>query len=370
MYKELEAYHKKYGHANVPSALDNKLARWVGSQRANKLVRLTAERIARLDKLDFRWAKQRKEATNRQRYDKRWLEMYEKLKAYHEKHGHSEVPFQANAVEGNFSCLGLWCRKQRADMRQNNITPERRGRMEDLGFNFELQSEKNERIWNERFQRLEKYKLKHGDCLVPSKNTKTTVVEDSELSYWVTLQRGQYKRGTISNHRIQKLEDVGFVWSIIERERLWDAAFQELTKFREEKGHTFVRRDDDMALWRWTKKMKWKRNKNVGTLTPEREERLESIGFWDPPPQGYRQRGEKTEKSEERDEEICSSDDDDARKPPAKRRRTTSTEWLSEDNDDRKLPAKNNVVLRQQKLPKNTKRRQSSAKVPLEDTLS
>jgi hypothetical protein len=84
--------------------------------------------------------------------------------------------------------------------------------------------------------------------------------------------------------------------------------------------------------------MNWKRK--LGTLSPEREEQLEPIKFWDPPPQGYQQRGENTEKSEEEDKELWSSGDNDACKPPAKRRRPTSTEWLSEDTDDWKPPAK------------------------------
>jgi hypothetical protein len=58
-YKDLEAYHKEHGHSNVPSTLRNSLSSWVRSQRRdrqNEEVRMTAERITRLDKLDFRWA--------------------------------------------------------------------------------------------------------------------------------------------------------------------------------------------------------------------------------------------------------------------------------------------------------------------------
>jgi hypothetical protein len=479
IYKELEAYHKEHGHSNVPSTLNNKLSRWVGHQRGsrqNNEVRMTAERIARLDKLDFRWAKRRKVTAKSQRKrDESWLEMYEKLKAYNEKHGHCKVPIEANAKDPGQSVLGSWvskqrivrdrmpqsrkdlldeldflwladnwdtmyeqlvkfrqehgptevpkdntsladwCRKQRNKMRHNKLTPERRGRMEEIGFNSELQSEKNERIWNAKLQRLKEYKRKHGDCLGPSKNASNSA-EDAELVIWVTHQRTGYKHGTIPNHRIQKLEEVGFVWSIVERgpqaptekqelaweksyeklrefyevhghftvphvlengninpfnswifcqrkyyaqgqikedrrlkleaigfiwnqgteyhsQRKWNAAFQELTEFRKEKGHAFVRRDDGMELWRWTKKMIWKRKQS--TLSLEREERLESIGFWDPPPAGYEEPGENNEKSEDEDEEFWSSeDDDDDRKPTAKRRRT------SENDDDRKPTAK------------------------------
>ena len=87
--------------------------------------------------------------------------------------------------------------------------------MEELGFNLEQQSEKNERIWNENYQRLEKYNRKHGDCLVPSKDA-SNHVEDEELSIWIEQQRTDYNCGTIPNHRLEKLEQIGFAWSIDE----------------------------------------------------------------------------------------------------------------------------------------------------------
>jgi hypothetical protein len=488
VYKELEAYHKEHGHSNVPSTLLNKLSRWVGVQRKdhrNEEVRMTAERIARLDKLDFRWATRRKVTAKSQRKgDESWREMYEKLKTYNEKHGHCRVPIQANVKDPDQSVLGSWvsrqrilqdrlpqsrkdlldeldflwvadnwdtmyeqlvkfrqehshtevpsnntslagwCLKQRGKMRQNKLTPERRYRMEEIGFNFELQSEKNERIWNAKLQRLKKYKRKHGNCFGPPKNASNSV-EDKELVIWITHQRSGYKRGTIPHHRLQQLEEVGFVWSIVERgsqapskkqelaweksyeklrefyevhghftvphvlengdinpfntwigvqrkyfaqglikedrrlkleaidfvwdqgtehysQRKWNAAFEDLVKFREEKGHTFVRRDDGMALWRWTEKMNWKRKRS--TLSLKREQRLESIGFWDRPPPGYQERGEGNENSEEVDEDYSSSENDDNRKPTAKRLRTASVseedeeDFLSSKDEDDRMP--------------------------------
>jgi hypothetical protein len=84
--------------------------------------------------------------------------MYEQLVKFRQEHSHIDVPKTTTG-------LGVWCRKQRGKMRQNNLPPERRGRMEEIGFNFELQSEKNERIWNAKLVRLKKYKRKYGNCL-------------------------------------------------------------------------------------------------------------------------------------------------------------------------------------------------------------
>jgi hypothetical protein len=78
------------------------------------------------------------------------------------------------------------------------------------------------------------------------------------LSSWVFTQRNSYAQGQIKEDRRLKLEAIDFIWNQAAEhhsQRKWNAAFQDLTKFREEKGHTFVRWDDGMALWRWTKKM-------------------------------------------------------------------------------------------------------------------
>jgi hypothetical protein len=96
---------------------------------------------------------------------------------------------------------------------------------------------------------FEKYKRKHGNCLVPSKNA-SNHVEDAELSNWVTHQRVGCKIGTIPNHRIQTLEEVGFVWSIVERvsqapskkqELAWEKSYENLREFFEVRGHFTVR---------------------------------------------------------------------------------------------------------------------------------
>jgi hypothetical protein len=491
IYKELEAYHKEHGHSNVPSTLKNKLSQWVHLQRQNRQnaeVRMTAERISRLDKIDFRWAKRRKVTTKTQRrMDESWRKMYKRLKTYNEKHGHCKVPIEANAKDPDQSVLGswvsqqrqirdrlpqsrkdlldglgflwfadnwdtmyqqlvkfslehghtgvkgksslaVWCRRQRANMRQNKLPLGRRGRMEEIGFNIEAQSEKNERIWNTKLQRLKKYNRKHGDCFGPPKSASNNA-EDAELVIWITHQRMGYKVGTIPNHRIQKLEEeVGFVWSIVERgsqtpsekqelaweksyeklrefyevhghftvppvldngklnpfhswiavqrrhfaqgqmkedrrlkldaiafiwnqgikrrsQRKWNATFQDLTKFREERGHTFVKKNDGMELWRWTKKMIWKHRHSK--LSLKRVERLESIGFWNPPPAGYQEHIESNNESEEEEEESWSSENDDIRKPTTKRCRATSTSGEGDENsgssekdDDRKPMAK------------------------------
>jgi hypothetical protein len=135
-------------------------------------------------------------------------------------------------------------------MRKNKLPPGRRGRMEEIGFNFEIQSEKYERRWNTKLQRLKRFKRKHGNCFGPP-NIASNDVEDKELSNWVKEPRRGYKNGTIPNHRIQKLEEVGFVWSIVERgsqiptqknELAWEKSYERLREFYEVHRHFAVPR--------------------------------------------------------------------------------------------------------------------------------
>jgi hypothetical protein len=388
-YLELVDFQKKHGHCIVPSTLKSRLAYWVINLRADRRNgkddgRVTADRIDRLDRLGFDWAPGKQRRGN-------WDNMYKQLKEFHHEHGHCEVPRRLTANRN----LGEWCRKQQRD--QAALSQDRRARLDEIGFDFESLTEKNERRWNEMLQRLKAYKREHGDCLVPSRSSAKATYPDKELSLWVTNQRTGYKHDTIPNHRIVKLEEVGFVWSLREgspivserheilwekmfeqlrdfykdhdhfsiskqadgrqtslsrwigtqrrfyaegqmrkdrklrleevgfvwgkgaahrNQMLWEAAFVRLKDFRKNKGHAFVLRSDDMALWRWVEKMNGEHSR--GTLSHSREEQLRSIGFWDPPPLGFEARGISGEASFETDEEsldegenVSTFDEDD-----------------------------------------------------------
>ena len=360
MYQQLEAYHKEHGHSNVPSMLKTSLSYWVRQQRQarrNEEVRMTPERIAHLDRLGFNWgSKKRKNPDEIQqpRNDKRWQEMYKKIKAYKEEHGHCKVPIQANEHDPELGplgiwvsyqrqkrdimqqskkdlldeigfhwyadnwdtmyeqlvkfkrqkghtnvptryaenrSLGVWCRKQRAKMRQNKLPPERRSRMEEIQFDYELQSEKNERIWNEKFQRLRKYKLQHGDCLVPTVSSNSHQVEDRELSIWVQHQRINYKKGKCPPHRVDKLNSLGFVWSLLaergpiaETEKnalLWENSYNHLREFYEKHGHFTIQhmlddgRINPLNTWINTQRTIYAQ----GEMKEERRKKLDDINF-------------------------------------------------------------------------------------------
>lgn len=73
---------------------------------------------------------------------------------------------------------------------------------------FAYRCVKQQETWDTMFSRLLKYKMMHGDCLVPQKYK-----EDSRLGEWVQTQRRDKKRRrNLSIQRQARLEAIGFEW--------------------------------------------------------------------------------------------------------------------------------------------------------------
>ncbi|MEM1010486.1 MAG: helicase associated domain-containing protein, partial [Myxococcota bacterium] len=105
MYTRLKKFNTDNGHCNVPSQYDadEKLGRWIETQRLYK-DKMEQWKIDMLERLGFKWSE------DIQREKKlRWYKMYDKLKAFHTRFGHSRVPeYWAEDQE-----LSLWVIGQR-----------------------------------------------------------------------------------------------------------------------------------------------------------------------------------------------------------------------------------------------------------------
>jgi hypothetical protein len=70
-----------------------------------------------------------------------------------------------------------------------------------MGFVWGLQERKD---WEERYWQLLNYKQVHGHCRVPRQNP--------SLGRWVENQRQFYRKGALKRDRIDKLNEIGFIW--------------------------------------------------------------------------------------------------------------------------------------------------------------
>ncbi len=120
IFATLTAYKQSYGDCNVPQGwIDNpKLGKWCSHQRGlygrNKL---SPDRIERLEKLGFVWTE--------------WEEMFAALTIYKQAHGDCNV---ARGIDN--PQLARWCAKLRQACRDNELSPDRIERLENLGFHF------------------------------------------------------------------------------------------------------------------------------------------------------------------------------------------------------------------------------------------
>ena len=128
--------------------------------------------------------------------------------------------------------------------------------------------------WEFWFGLLLEYKAEFGDCLVPAKFT----YQGKKLGGWVNNQRTA--KETLSPERIQRLDDLGFVWDVLAQQ--WEENFQALAAYKAEFGDCVV--PDKFTyqgknLGRWVVVQRTTKN----TLSPERIRRLDDLGFvWDP----------------------------------------------------------------------------------------
>ena len=60
--------------------------------------------------------------------------------------------------------------------------------------------------WQASYQKLIRYKEKHGDCNVPH-----GWEEDKSLAGWVGTQR-KAKNSNLTSERVESLDDIGFEW--------------------------------------------------------------------------------------------------------------------------------------------------------------
>ena len=126
--------------------------------------------------------------------------------------------------------------------------------------------------WDERYGQLIAYKQTHGNCNVPQ-----VWNENPALGTWCSHQRSMYKSNKLSQDRIRSLEQIGFVWVLLDA--VWDEMFAALVAYKQLHGDCNVPQGwkDNPALGNWctTRRHDYKRN----IISPDRIKSLEQLGF-------------------------------------------------------------------------------------------
>jgi hypothetical protein len=176
---------------------------------------------------------------------KTWEDYFEEYCNCTLETGESNIPL-------HHTTLGNWVRNQRKHYKQwqqgivvNDKTavqtPKRLRLLEDSGFIFDVA----EHEWMQHYQQLQAYREVHGHCRVaPQKGS--SCKEDVALLRWVRTQRTKYRKGTLSEDRIELLEAIDFCWNPYE----W--AYRENVKQVVESNKSiwdFKNTDGPLGLW-------------------------------------------------------------------------------------------------------------------------
>jgi len=126
-----------------------------------------------------------------------------------------------------------------------------------------------EERWHRNHELLAEFKKQNGHCRV-------TRVLDKRLGSWVEQQRQYRKRGTISEDRVQKLNDIGFDWRTESKEKFWNNHYQLLVEFKKNNGDCQVIQNEK-SLGSWVSRQRTYYRK--GILSEDHKKKLNAIGF-------------------------------------------------------------------------------------------
>jgi hypothetical protein len=160
-----------------------------------------------------------------------------------------------------------------------------------VGFVWSVMPERVD--WDEMLEALKVFQQEHGHCRVPLTQAKDTDIY--QLAVWVKVQRRQYKflqqgkKSQMKEERIQKLNDIGFEWSVIVTSVDWHERFEQLKAFQQEHGHCRVpgrhnlknRETYQLAEWVRHQRTQYKflQQGKKSKMKEEKIQKLNEIGF-------------------------------------------------------------------------------------------
>ena len=223
-----------------------------------------------------------------------WEERIAMLKAYKEEFGDLLIPirYKPNPSLGKFihntrEQYKLFHKKTPATYRKKcSLTQDRIDELEALGFVWNTQrTQKQNEDWDRRFQQLEEYKEKHGDCLVPHGYS-----EDPSFAEWIHRQRTTYvalkkskKPNPLIQERMDRLAAIDFNFTV--HSDKWMEHYLLLKKYREDNGDCKVPTHfkDVPKLGRWVHTQRHQRKLQQkgeqSCMTDERVKLLDDLDF-------------------------------------------------------------------------------------------
>ena len=231
MFNLAKSYFEKHGNLNVPQGFKTVngykysesedsvlLGNWIGSQRQayknrtipkeerkTTYVPLSDKQVELLESVGMIWDV----------HDLKWNKMFNLAKEYFKEHGDLDVT--AEYITENGELLGQWICNQRRAYKNREISKEKRKNrarilsdeqvelLESIGMQWNALELK----WNKMFNLAKEYFIEYGNLNIPVRYVSKN---GEKLGHWLANQRLAYKKNSLSDEQIQKLESIGMIW--------------------------------------------------------------------------------------------------------------------------------------------------------------
>ena len=221
-FQETLKFKKTSGYPNVSNRYITpegfRLGQWQAHQRNNFIAgKLSSDRIQKLEYIGFTWGLR----------DELFEKGFQETIVYKERTGDPNATFEFKTPDGYK--LGTWQDSQRSRYNKSKLSPDRIQRLEEIGFTWGLLDEKFEK----GFQATLDYKEATGD---PNASYKYKTKEGYRLRVWQDSQRSRYNKSKLSPDRIQRLEEIGFKWILLDLDEKFEKGFQATLDYKEATG--------------------------------------------------------------------------------------------------------------------------------------
>jgi len=262
-YQRAAEYYQKCGNLAVPYYYKTEdghaLGLWISRNRAaykrKAHASLTENRIQKLNAIGMLWDYQP---------PTQWDAYYPILQRYYAEHGSIDISTHT-LYEGVY--LGQWLIRQKNLYRKGLLPTDKILLLEKLSIDWLTRVE---RLWENAYAKAKAYFEEHGDLNVGT--------SDSALGPWLISQRRKYRDGSIDDGHYKRLSAIGMIWDL---DDTWEASFAEARKYFEAHGNLDIPAayvtENGTKLGSWYRSVR--NAKRNGTLSAEREKRLEEIGI-------------------------------------------------------------------------------------------
>lgn len=202
-----------------------------------------------------------------------WDDYYELAVQYYKEHGNLLVPVNYSKNGMN---LGYWITDQRKTMKgqghRRDLTEEQIEKLDAIGMVWDKFKEQ----WDETYAIAKAYYEENGSL----DGLRDIKIDGKNIYQWLGDQIKSYNKGTLSEERIQLLEQIGVIWN--KNEARWQEMYDLAKKYYEENGSLSSITDDNLRNWIKVQRQAYKGKGNYTKLSKQQIQKLELIGMvWD-----------------------------------------------------------------------------------------